>query len=1399
MNIGNSWEGGPVGVLRGWLSAVLVAGCLVAVPSGSADAAASVLDTPTVAVDALPTVQIDGVAWAQATIGNTVYVTGSFANARPAGAAVGTSQTAKQNILAYDITTGSLNTAFQARLNAQGQAIAASPDGTRVYVGGDFTSANGVTRGRLVAFNSKTGALISTFAPTLNARVSAIAVIGGTVYVGGSFTSANGVARTRLAAYRATDGALLGWAPTAGDRGVYALAASTDGSTLVVGGKFSSLNGVAAAGLGAVSPTTGETLSFAANAVIKNSSDVAGITSLKVSGAQVYGTGYVYGAGGNLEGAFSADAKTGAIKWIEDCHGDSYDSQVLGDAVYVASHAHYCGNVSGQPQTNPWSFQRAMAWSKEPSGSILPNHEGNYFNFGGQPAPAPLSFWPIMEAGTYSGQGQAAWSATGNSNYIAFAGEFPTVNNKPQQGLVRFAVRSLAPNSIGPEGAAGLTPRFAPRSTTSLRVAWSSAWDRDDNLLNYRVTRNGATVFESQGRSRFWDRPVQAFVDTGLSAGSSYSYRVYVSDSKGRVGSSAATSFTMPTAFPAAGVYAQTVRDDGAASLWRFDEAAGRTVLDHAGGSDLVLSGDLTRNVPGPVSGNAGASFGSAVFGVSPSYVTAPSAFTIEAWIRTTTKTGGKIVGFGNLASASSTTRDRQLYMGNDGKVYFGLLPRSGAMALASSTALNDGVWHLVVGTLHPRNGAALYVDGKRVAATSAVTVTKPYSGYWHVGGDSIGSYPSRPSSDFFTGSIDEVATYNAALTNAQIDDHWVSSGRSTTLPASPSDSYATAILEDSPDFFWRIDEPSGSMVADSARNGYPGSVLNGAHLGADGIPGTPGSSASLDGIDDLVVGQSAAVVAPQEFSVEVWFKTTTQRGGKLIGFGSAATGLSDTFDRHIYMDDSGRLVFGTWHGGAATVTSPASYNDGAWHMAVGTLGQEGLKLYVDGVLVESASHSDADVYSGYWRVGGDRTWGSSSLYFAGQLDEAAAYASALSEARVKRHFEAAGGHVSNALPVAAFSSSVDGLTVGFDASTSRDPDGSIAAFSWDFGDGTSGAGPKPTHTYKVAGSFAVSLKATDDQGATDTVTHSVTVVAPPVNALPVALFASSADGLTVAFDASTSNDPDGSIAAYAWNFGDGDVGAGAKPIHTYGAGGSYDVKLVVSDGDGATGMVTHSITVLAPTELARDDFERNVASGWGSAAVGGSWATAPMDSTVWVPSHAGSMNLDSPAATRRAWLSGVSTTDADMVVSVSADKAGTGSGIYAYVVGRRIALNREIRARVRLASGSRVGVSLTSLQGSSTDVALAPEVLLPGTIAVGAKLKVRVRVQGTAPAIVQAKVWVAEDAEPAEWLLSASTDVAALQAAGGVGVTTYLGGTVTNAPVVVSWDDLRVVLAPRP
>src|SRR5438876_676674 len=153
-----------------------------------------------------------------------------------------------------------------------------------------------------------------------------------------------------------------------------------------------------------------------------------------------------------------------------------------------------------------------------------------------------------------------------------------------------------------------------------------------------------------------------------------------------------------------------------------------------------------------------------------------------------------------------------------------------------------------------------------------------------------------------------------------------------------------------------------------------------------------------------------------------------------------------------------------------------------------------------------------------------------------------------------------------NQPPTANFPApSCSGLTCSF-TSTSTDPDGTVASYTWTFGDGTPASTlQNPSHTYGAGGSYTVTLTVTDNQGATSA-PFSRSVPVSPTNQAPTASFpAPSCSGLTCSFT-STSTDPDGTIASYNWTFGDGCSSTAQNPSHTYGAGGSYTVTLTVTD-----------------------------------------------------------------------------------------------------------------------------------------------------------------------------------------------------------------------------------------
>ena len=189
------------------------------------------------------------------------------------------------------------------------------------------------------------------------------------------------------------------------------------------------------------------------------------------------------------------------------------------------------------------------------------------------------------------------------------------------------------------------------------------------------------------------------------------------------------------------------------------------------------------------------------------------------------------------------------------------------------------------------------------------------------------------------------------------------------------------------------------------------------------------------------------------------------------------------------------------------------------------------------------------------------------------------------------------GNGPSNTPPVAAFAAptcDLPTLTCTFtDGST--DADGTIASRAWTFENGDPAESSEATQavTFTSVGPHTVTLTVTDNEGATNDVSQEVTISAPG-NQAPVAAFTVECSSLECTFtDGST--DADGTIASYAWDFGEpgspDNTSTEASPTHTYSFTELTEVTvtLTVTDDDGDTGQTTETFTVSPPAGLTCD------------------------------------------------------------------------------------------------------------------------------------------------------------------------------------------------------------------
>ncbi len=1171
-------------------AAAFVVGAAVVLSSGLLATSAAADTVPanpalpaTVSADGLPTAQINGVVWTQEVVGSTVFAGGNFTTARPAGSAAGVNEVARTDLMSYNLTTGVM-TSWAPVLNGQVKDLAVSPDGKTLYAVGQFTQVNGQTRYRVAAFDTATGNLLS-FAPAVNATVNAVTASSSNVVIGGIFSSVSGVTVTRAAELTLSGVPVKTFTPDVEGGSIQAAVMAPDGNSVVIGGAFTTVNGSSNPGYGLarLDLATGALLPLPVNTQIRDAGINSAVLSLNSDGTNFYGSGYHFGGGGNMEGSFSADWATGTMTWVEDCHGDTYSVWAGPDVVYSASHKHYCGNSGGFPQTTPWTVHRATATGKVADGVNTADIYG-YPDHAGQPKPDLLYWFPDINTGTFTGIGQGAWSVSGNSQYVVYGGEFTRVNNVGQQGLVRFAVPSIAPNKVGPQVKGSNWPLDVKSFIAGqVRIGFQTNWDEDNETLTYNLYRQSTSstpLLTKTVTTPFWMPQTIEYTDTGVTPGSTTRYEVVATDPKGNstnTGWIAVTVDATDTLSP----YASDVFNDGASNYWRLGDPVGSTTAaDWAGMDDDTLGTGVTLGTAGAIAGDANraATFNGSSSGLAATsdQIVGPQVFSIEAWFSTTTTAGGKIVGFGNANTGNSSNYDRHVYMTANGQVNFGVYPGS-AQIITSSKAYNDGKWHHVVATLSSA-GMALFVDDQRVATNAGVTSAQSYSGYWRIGGDSAWS-----GANYFAGSIDDVAIYPTALTRQQVDAHWVAAGRVSTLPQAPADSYGAAVFGLGPDVYWRLNETSGSTAVDSGSNSSNGTYSGGVTLGAAGaLVGVSGNTAvRFTGASNGLVASNSTYTNPTTYSEELWFNTTDTIGGKLIGFGDARTGTSSSYDRHVFMNSAGQLTFGTWTGTENEIVTPGSYNDGKWHHMVATQSSDGMKLYVDGALVGTNAQAGAQSYTGYWRVGGDTSWDGVPPWFSGSIDEVAIYPIALTQAQVTQHYTLGSGSLPpNQLPIAAFTTTSNKLSVTADGTGSSDLDGTIAGYAWTTSDGQSSTAAAPTFTFGSAGTYTITLTVTDNRGGTGTVSHDVTVVA---NQPPVASFTTSVSGLSVSADGTGSSDPDGTIAGYAWTADGGQTSSDPKPTFTFPDTGTYTIGLTVTDNDGATNTTSHQVSVVKP------------------------------------------------------------------------------------------------------------------------------------------------------------------------------------------------------------------------
>ncbi len=313
-------------------------------------------------------------------VGSTLYIGGSFTQLTPPKRSAATAMTVG-NLAAIDVTTGKPVATWQAQTNGRVLGLALSPDGSRIYAAGAFTTVNGHRHARLVALDPATGSDDPSWRPSADKTVRAITATATTVYVGGDFDTVDGTPRSRLAAVTATTGGLdATWVPSVGPPGrdvkghiaahVRALSLSTDGTGVYAGGYFQTVGGVTQSGAallriadGSVDPSFRPTYGYQPSDAYHSD------TIMDFAFATASGRPVVYAAMGGWGNALDQlDPGTGARAWRVWSGGDvqTVTTDSTGE-VFAGGHFRTLSDVTGQ------QFSRTHLAALDSSGHVDPS------------------------------------------------------------------------------------------------------------------------------------------------------------------------------------------------------------------------------------------------------------------------------------------------------------------------------------------------------------------------------------------------------------------------------------------------------------------------------------------------------------------------------------------------------------------------------------------------------------------------------------------------------------------------------------------------------------------------------------------------------------------------------------------------------------------------------------------------------------------------------------------------------------------------------------------------------------------------------------------------------------------------------------------------------------------
>lgn len=1169
----------------------------------------------------------NGEIWDIEVVGNRVYVAGTFTSIRQPGNGVVVNQA---YLAAYNWSTGQVDTQFRPTFtDGRVDAVEASPDGSRLYVSGNFGAVNGVSRKAIARLDPATGAPIAAFAAQANGKVNELAVTNTTVYAGGRFTTINNVPRSALAALDAITGEvragfvnnITGGIGTNGELAVQRLKLTHDEGRLLVVHTGRQVDGRDRYGAAIINTRTNRLTPWRSKLWEDNLQYVGGIQ--RIYGGDIGPNDDYFvvtsGSGGDRPPindtvvAFSLDADSDAQpRWISRHFDSVYSVAATESGIYVGGHFQWAESATAPV---PWPglddvgygtgqglsgyalgdvvVKRAHLAALDPSdGHALEWFAPSNSYEGDKHIEATPRGLFVGGDGNTKGGYNVGRIAFFDFNNVAAQNGTQTVITAPIEGRIE-----PVDEQFGIEGSATAASGIA-RVEIEVMDRGSGRYLADDLTTWGSTTSNtiNATLDPGTGTTRTWRLPLTVTANRELL------------------------------------VRARAVASNGTA-----DNTKATKKFETFGLSDQPP----TTSISGPGSPVSALTFtvtGSAADDVGVNSVSFTLRDSQNRYLQDDGTVSGTYHTFRvepDVVGARSTTWSREITVPFEDEWW--AQARSSDTAGQSSLDTADRRWIVTENGVPP--SVSITQPAVMVPPTAAQTVTV---------------VPGQPVT--FAGS---------ATDDDSLSEVWITLRNTTTGERLASDgSWGTGVIAgsyrvspvnlDQRNFAWTYTTPfdltPGTYtftVAASDRIGLTTSSANQGRLTLSAqVPGDAPPNGLLDvtgtvaggqvlrldlagsATDDRGVDRVALAVLDRDTSrylrpdgtMSAAFATrdaTLDSRGATSSRWSIAVPLPTQGDWAVTayaIDTAGQQDSSTTGATARYPIYPGDVppllNEDLLNPIEGTVFPDG-KIFISGRAEDDQAMAQVDVAvvnaSGqYMSSSGGFTsttpsWRTAFLNSPGTPGSNFSYttpvippgAYAVQVRAVDQHgfvspvYErhASVTHPPNNPPVASFTVACAENVCAFDARSSTDESPPSLSYSWSFGNG-SGSGPVPTRTYATAGTFTVVLTARDEWGVTATATQSVTIAVPAGNRAPTAVLNPPAcAGLSCNFSAVGSSDPDvGDTIAYRWVWSDGTPDATVSATsHTFAAPGTYVVQLTVTDGWGVPTTVNRTVVVGAP------------------------------------------------------------------------------------------------------------------------------------------------------------------------------------------------------------------------